>query len=276
MQIGIVAAPGPLEGTASVAARLQEVARRVEDLDYAGLWITDSIGRAAPSLDPLLLLAAAAPVTKRIELGTCVLQVPLRQPAELAHRVMSLDVLCEGRLRLGVGAGSTAGDFLAVQADYDRRFTTLRESLPVMRRSWQGEAVFGPAVKPWPGHEQGPPLFLGAWHSPRWIEFAARECQGWMGSGIYSTIDQVADGVGQFRAGAGGRIILANVFTDLRPNPPSHPLIDRAKINLVCDPVEARERLARIADSGVDDVLLICPFNDPDQLEQVRELWPGD
>ena len=181
MQVGIVAAPQPLKSETSVATRLQELGRLVEDLDFAGLWVTDSMGRGAASLDPLLLLAAVAPVTRQIELGTCVLQVPLRHPVELAQRVMSLDVLAEGRLVLGVGAGSTEADFLAVQADYASRFKTLQENLEVMLRTWRGDAVFGPAVTPWPGHEQGPPMFLGAWHSTRWIQYAAKQCRvGWL------------------------------------------------------------------------------------------------
>ena len=275
MQVGIVAAPQPLKSTTSVATRLQELGRLVEGLDFAGLWITDSMGRGAASLDPLLLLAAVAPVTRQIELGTCVLQVPLRHPVELAQRVMSLDVLAEGRLVLGVGAGSTEADFLAVQADYASRFKTLQENLEVMLRTWRGDAVFGPAVTPWPGHEQGPPMFLGAWHSTRWIQYAAKQCRGWLASGIYSSLGEVAEGTVKFRAAGGNRVILANVFTDLRPQPVTHPLIERAKINLVCDPDEARERLADIADSGIDDVLLICPFDDLKQLEQLRRLAPG-
>ena len=159
MRVGIVAAPMPLEDGTSVAARLGEIGRLTEELDFSGLWITDSIGRAMASLDPLALLGAVAPVTSRIELGTCVLQIPLRHPVELAHRVMSLDVLSEGRLRLGIGAGSTEGDFQAVQADYQGRFKALTENLAVMRRTWQGEAIYGPGVIPWPGHEQGPPCF---------------------------------------------------------------------------------------------------------------------
>ena len=274
MRIGIVVAPQPLKSAISVATRLEEFGRLAEKLGFAGVWTTDSIGRGAASFDPLLLLSAIATVTQKIELGTCVLQLPLRHPVELAQRVMSLDVLAEGRLVLGVGAGSTEADFLAVQADYNSRFKALHDNLEVMLRTWRGEKVFGPSVTPWPGHEQGPPIFLGAWHSKRWIHFAARQCQGWLASGIYSSISEVVGGVTKFRAAGGNRIILANVFTDLRTRPQRHPLIERAKINLVCTPNEARERLARIAESGVDDVLLICPFDYLMQLEQIRRLVP--
>jgi len=274
VRVGIVAAPQPLKNTISLATRLQEFGRLVEELGFAGLWTTDSLGRGAASLDPLLLLSTIATITQKIEIGTCVLQLPLRHPVELAQRVMSLDVLAEGRLVLGVGAGSTEADFLAVQADYNNRFKALNDNLEIMLRTWRGEKVFGPSVTPWPGHEQGPPILLGAWYSNRWIKFAAQQCQGWLASGIYSSIDEVAEGVIKFRAAGGNRVILANVFTDFRSQPLRHPLIERAKINLVCTPGEARERLVGIAESGIDDVLLICPFDDPMQLEQVRRLVP--
>ena len=274
MQVGLVAAPQPLKCTTSVATRLQEYGRLVEELGFAGLWTTDSIGRGSATLDPLLLLSTIATITKKIELGTCILQLPLRHPVELAQRVMSLDVLAEGRLVLGVGAGSTEADFLAVEADYNSRFKTMLDNLEIMVRTWRGEKVFGPSVTPWPGHEQGPPVFLGAWHSKRWIDFAAQHCQGWLASGIYSSIDEVEEGISKFRAAGGNRVILANVFTDLRTHPLRHPLVERAKINLVCSPDEARERLVDIAERGIDDVLLICPFDDPMQLEKVRGLVP--
>jgi alkanesulfonate monooxygenase SsuD/methylene tetrahydromethanopterin reductase-like flavin-dependent oxidoreductase (luciferase family) len=61
-------------------------------------------------------VSVAATATRRIEVGTCVLQVPLRRPVELAHRVLTAHLVCQGRLSLGVGAGST-GDFEAIGVD---------------------------------------------------------------------------------------------------------------------------------------------------------------
>jgi alkanesulfonate monooxygenase SsuD/methylene tetrahydromethanopterin reductase-like flavin-dependent oxidoreductase (luciferase family) len=59
--------------------------------------------------DTLRALAVAATVTREIELGAGVLQVPLRNPVELATNLAS-----GGRLRFGVGAGSPAEDFAAL------------------------------------------------------------------------------------------------------------------------------------------------------------------
>jgi alkanesulfonate monooxygenase SsuD/methylene tetrahydromethanopterin reductase-like flavin-dependent oxidoreductase (luciferase family) len=69
------------------------------------------MGRGRPTLDPLTAPAALAAVTERVELGIGVLQVSLRHPVELAHRVQSIQALSGGRLRLGVGSGSTRADF---------------------------------------------------------------------------------------------------------------------------------------------------------------------
>src|SRR5215831_19838560 len=166
--------------------RIASYARRIEASGFPGIWVTDSLGRGRPTLDPLVALGALAAVTKRVELGTAVLQVSLRNPVELAHRVQSVQALSGGRLRLGVGSGSTKADFDLLGADYDRRFRTLLSSLEIMRRAWRGERVNGGTLSPWPGCEGGPPVLLGAWRSPRWITYAAKQCQGWIASGLYS------------------------------------------------------------------------------------------
>jgi len=274
MKVGIVMIPHPLanDPSTTVIERVVDFGQRAERLGFAGIWVPDSLGRGRPTTDPLLLLAALCGATKTIELGTCVLQVPLRQPVELAHRAQTLHLLSNGRFQFGVGSGSTRADFEAVGADYDTRFKTLTTSLDVMRRTWSGEAVMGPGLSVWPGSEGGPPLLLGAWRSPRWIELAARVCQGWIASGIYSAWDDVATGVRMFREAGGNRIVLANVFTDLRPEPRFADRLGQVKISLICGPAEARDRLRRIEQLGLDEVLLVCPFDDPEQLEMIREV----
>jgi alkanesulfonate monooxygenase SsuD/methylene tetrahydromethanopterin reductase-like flavin-dependent oxidoreductase (luciferase family) len=131
MQIAIVAIPSALQGggPAAMLARVVDFGQRVERLGFAGCWIVDAFARGQAMLDPLMFLSTLAGVTERIELGTCVMQVPLRHPVELAHRAQTLHVLSGGRFRFGVGSGSTRHDFDAVQADYERRFKTLPESL---------------------------------------------------------------------------------------------------------------------------------------------------
>ncbi len=272
MRIGIVTIPSAIESGAHVLEHVTTIARQVESLGFHGLWVTDAFARGKPTLDPLILLGALASQTSRIELGTCVVQVPLRHPVEHAHRVETLNILSGGRFRFGVGSGSTRNDFDAVQADYDARFKTLTAYLEVMRRVWSGEPVYGPALSVWPGTEGGPPVLLGAWRSERWINLSAKVLQGWIASGIHTSLEDLAIGLKMFRDAGGKRAVLANIFTDFRESPGDLPFHHVPKISLFCTPREAKDRLKRLEDMGIDDALLVVPPSDPAQLETIAGL----
>jgi len=73
-----------------------------EGLD--SVWVGDSL-TAKPRLEPLLTLASLAPITQTIKLGTAILIPSLRAPIALAQSTGTLDLISNGRLILGVGAG---------------------------------------------------------------------------------------------------------------------------------------------------------------------------
>jgi alkanesulfonate monooxygenase SsuD/methylene tetrahydromethanopterin reductase-like flavin-dependent oxidoreductase (luciferase family) len=250
---------------------MAEYAGRIEAAGFPGIWVGDSLGRGRPTLDPLVELAAIAAVTGRVELGIAVLQVSLRHPIELAHRVQSVQALSGGRLRLGVGSGSTRADFELLGGDYDRRFRTLMSSLDLMRRAWRGDPVNGGALSPWPGCEGGPPILIGAWRSPRWITYAAKECQGWTPSGRYSSWDDLEAGMRIYRDAGGDNAVLANVAVDLANKPESASLAAVAHVSLICSPGEARQRFKRIEQLGFDEVLLVSHAGVLEDLERVRD-----
>jgi len=256
-----------------MTAQLIDFAQKAEALDFHGIWLTDAFARGRTTLDPYSALGLLCAVTKKIELGTCVVQVPIRHPVEHAHRVQTINLLSGGRFRFGVGTGSTKADFDAVQADFDARFKVLPGMLEAMRRTWKGEPVYGPALSLWPGTEGGPPVLLGAWRSPRWINLAAHHCQGWIASGIHSKWEDIEIGLGMYRDAGGTRAVVANIFADFRPNPEDSPIGRPLTISLIGQsPAEARDKLKRLADMGVDDALIVCPFDDPSQLETIRGL----
>lgn len=274
MRIGIVTIPRqlPNNGAVSMIDHVTDIARRVEDLGLHGLWVTDAFARGSPTLDPMVLLGALCAATRRIELGTCIVQIPIRHPVEHAHRVQTVNLLSNGRFRFGIGTGSNRADFAAVQADFDTRFKVLPGMLEVMRRTWKGEQVYGPALSTWPGTEGGPPVMLGAWRSPRWIDLAAKQCQGWIASGLFGSWEDAELGLKMYRDAGGQRALVANIHVDLRPEP-KVPARDRPLgISLICSPEVARERLQRLADLGFDDALLVCPPDDLSQLETIRTL----
>ena len=272
MRLGIVTIPRDPPPGAEMIDRLCLFARKVEELDFHGMWLTDAFGRGRMTLDPLSALGALCAVTKKIELGTCVIQIPIRNAVEHAHRVQTINLLSNGRFRFGVGTGSTKADFDAVGADFATRFKVLPGMLEEMKRVYNGQPVHGPALTVWPGTEGGPPVMLGAWRSPRWIDLAAK-LDGWISSGIHSKWEDVEIGLEMYRKAGGKRAIVANIFADFREKPEESPIGRPLTISLIGQsPADARDRLKRLADMGVDDALIVCPFDDPAQLETIRGL----
>ncbi len=252
-------------------SRMSDYARRIEAAGFPGIWVGDSMGRGRPTLDPLTALAALAAVTDRVELGVGVLQVSLRHPVELAHRVQSVQALASGRLVLGVGSGSTRDDFELLGLDYDSRFRTLRASLDTMRRVWRGEPINNGTLSVWPGCEGGPPILIGAWRSPRWIGYAAREFQGWTPSGRFSSWEDLETGMRIFREAGGTNAVLANVAVDFENRPESAGLAEATNVALVCPPDEARRRIKRMEALGFDEVLLVSPAGVLEDIERARD-----
>src|SRR5216683_1572976 len=259
------------ESRGRTLSRVIDYARQIERRGFPGIWVTDSLGRGRPTLDPLVALGALSVATPRVELGIAVLQVPLRHPVELAHRVQSVQALSGGRLRLGVGSGSTRADFELLGADYDRRFRTFMNSLDTMRVAWGGQTVNGGALSLWPGCRGGPPILLGAWRSPRWITYAAKECQGWTPSGRYSSWEDLEAGMRIYRDAGGTNAVLANVAIDLAERPESASLAEVAHVSLICPPDEARRRLKRIEELGFDEVLLVSHAGALEEIERARD-----
>ncbi|HTV89542.1 MAG TPA: LLM class flavin-dependent oxidoreductase [Stellaceae bacterium] len=257
---------------AGLIDRLTEFGRQVEARGFPGIWIGDSLGRGRPTLDSLQVLAALAAITRRVELGIAVLQLPLRNPIELAQRVQSVQAMSNNRLVLGVGSGSTRDDFTLLGYDYDHRFRTFRNDIDIMRRVWNGEPVNGGTLSTWPGCQGGPPILIGAWRSPRWITYAAKEAQGWTPSGRFSSWDDLEYGMKIFREAGGRNAVLANCSIDLAERPQSAELAKLASVNFICPPAEARRRIKRVEALGFEEILIGSQFGAIDEIERVRDL----
>jgi probable F420-dependent oxidoreductase len=124
---------------------LIETARAADDLGFRALWTSDHL--LAPSnlpqfsrvFEPLVLLGHLAAVTSRIRLGTSVIVLPMRSPFVVAKQAATLDVLCGGRLILGVGVGSYAEEYGNVHADFHTRGARLEEAIRLFRHLWAGK-----------------------------------------------------------------------------------------------------------------------------------------
>jgi alkanesulfonate monooxygenase SsuD/methylene tetrahydromethanopterin reductase-like flavin-dependent oxidoreductase (luciferase family) len=216
-------------------------------------------------------MAAAAAVTERVELGTCILQVPLRGAVELAHRILGIHYLSGGRIRLGVGTGSTEGDFKATGNDFSTRFRTLRESLPVMQALWRGESVGEANLTPLDEAAGGPPILIGSWAGSRWIPIAAQDYDGWISSCHFTNIATFTEGYKRFKGEGGGRTVASNIPVDLTVD--SAPLTDADHLDLRCGPEEARARLNRLAEIGFDDAIVTVSDFSEEHMAAVRALF---
>lgn len=108
-------------------------ARRAEDLGFTTLVVSDHFGK---QLAPLPALMAAAAVTSRIRLGSIVLDNDFRHPAALAKEAATIDLLSEGRLEVGLGAGWLAEDYTKTGIAFDPpgvRLARLAEAVQIYK-----------------------------------------------------------------------------------------------------------------------------------------------
>jgi probable F420-dependent oxidoreductase len=156
----------------------------------------------APWLEPMTTLAALAGVTERIRLATGVVLAPLRGPALLAKTAATLDVLCNGRLDLGVAAGWQAIEYQAQGLDFARRSDLLDATLdacaalwassPATLRTEAGELEVW--CEPRPDRAGGIPVWIAGSLHRRNVERIARHGSGWIPI-MGATLDDVREGV---------------------------------------------------------------------------------
>ncbi|MCP3856323.1 MAG: LLM class flavin-dependent oxidoreductase [Actinomycetia bacterium] len=273
MRIGIISPTVETDGSPLQSGSIADGARRIETAGFDSLWVFDAVARGFMLADPLIAVAVAATATERLEVGTCILQVPLRHPVELAHRILTTQLVCGGRFSLGVGAGSTKTDFDAIGLDYNERLTEFETALPIMRTLWDGEDVDGARLDPWPDVLGGPPVLIGSWGGRRWIDRAATQFDGWIASAAKTNPSTLATGIERYRAAGGQRSLVTNIVVDLSAE--TSPLADDGPFDLRCQPDEAARRLARLAELGFDDAILFPSDTSEGNLAAVAALRPG-
>ena len=99
--------------------------------------------------EPFVLFSYLAAITENIEFVSGVFILPQRETALFAKQAATLDVLCKGRLRLGVGIGWNAVEYEALNQDFHTRGRRQEEQVTLLRRLWTEPLV----------------TFEGEWHS---------------------------------------------------------------------------------------------------------------
>lgn len=122
--------------------QLVEIVELVDRCGYDSIWMGDHVSFPIPMMDPLLMIAQAAVVSRRLIFGTGVYLLPLRHPAPVAKQVSTLDHLTEGRLIFGVGVGGEfPKEYELCGVPITERGARLSEGMKVLKKLWSGEAV---------------------------------------------------------------------------------------------------------------------------------------
>lgn len=174
-------------------------ADRTNRPDWNGPYDVDS-----PFLEPLLMFAHWATSTRSIGFMTGIIIAPQRQTVLFAKQAATLDLLCGGRLRLGLGIGWNKVEYDALGMPFERRGTLLDEQIPLLRRLWTEKSlsdrgafhdVVEAGIKPLP-IQQPIPLWLGGVSEPA-VRRAARLGDGWF---PLLGVDRAESAVADFRA----------------------------------------------------------------------------
>ena len=122
---------------------IKDFAQTAEALGYSHLRVPDQVLRQGNKHlhEPMMLLAWVAAVTEAIELVPSVIVLPSRQTALFAKQAAELDRLSGGRLRLGIGVGGSADEYVALGQDFSTRGRRCDEQLELLRRLWSEETV---------------------------------------------------------------------------------------------------------------------------------------
>jgi probable F420-dependent oxidoreductase len=168
---------------------LADLVGLVDRCGYDSMWVGDHVAFTIAIFDPLLQLAQAAVLSRRLVFGTDVFLLPLRHPTPIAKQVSTLDHLTEGRFIFGVGVGGEfPKEYEACGVPLNERGARLSESLTVMRKLWTGEPVSHAGkffnfeevkMQPPPRQPGGPPIWCGGRADPA-LRRIGRMTDGWM------------------------------------------------------------------------------------------------
>lgn len=282
MRVGISL---PQLGPQASPENLVKVARRAEELGYDSVWVLERLlwplaprepypaaadGRLPETyqtvLDPIETLTFVAAHTTKVQLGTSVLVLPYHSPIQLARRLASLDVLSNGRVVVGVGAGWSRDEFEAAGTPFERRGARCDEFLRAMIELWtkdpvkfDGEFYHIPEsmVGPKPVQKPHPPIYVAGFGQYT-FDRAAKFGDGWNPAGIMS-FEALEGMINQFRqtterAGRDSMEVVLRAFTMLFREPAGS---GRSPMTGSADQV--REDTARLRDIGVTHLIQSPP-----------------
>jgi alkanesulfonate monooxygenase SsuD/methylene tetrahydromethanopterin reductase-like flavin-dependent oxidoreductase (luciferase family) len=185
-------------------------AKLVERLGYRGVTIPEHhLVNILLVPDPLQMAVKVASVTRHIEIITSVCVLPLHDMRIFAGSAIQADILCEGRLILGVGRGAFAYEMARMGKPIEESRERFDESLNVLMAlftreevSWQGKYYnFEPlTVMPRPVTKPMPQIMMAAL-IPEAIEASAKRGFHIQTTPLNATVEKMKEQIGSFMRG---------------------------------------------------------------------------
>ena len=294
----------PQVGSAVGPEALVTVAKRAEDLGFDSLWVLDRIlwpvNPRAPYpigdgslpikyksvLDPLETLTFAAAHTRRIALGTSVLNLPWYTPVLLARRLTTLDILSAGRLKVGFGIGWSPDEYEAAGVTWQERGKRADELIQALKKIWttdpvefQGKYYRIPksVIGPKPVQKPHPPVYMAA-YTPSAMKRVAAEANGWFPVGIpLSGVGPMFEGIKAMAKEAGRDpsvlelMVRANV--EISDAPIQKDRVDfTGTLDQIAEDVKATQKL------GATEIVLDAQFSPgvetaSDIVSRMEQIW---
>lgn len=278
----------PQVGSSANPHSIVRVAQRAEALGYDSVWVTERLlypvkpqtpYGATPDgslpeaykivFDPLETLTFVAAQTKRIALGTSVLDMPFYNPVMLARRLTTLDIFSAGRLRVGLGQGWSKDEYDAVGISPNGLGKRADEFIQVLKAIWTTDPVEfhghyfqipKSIIQPKPVQKPHPPLYLAAF-SPSALKRAATLANGW------NPVAVPVDGMKQMMAG------LKDMARAAGRDPASVEVVVRANLSITQQPLgekrwifsgtleEIKADIAAVKTLGVNEIFFDATFS---------------
>jgi probable F420-dependent oxidoreductase len=237
-------------------------------------------------LDPLETLTFAAARTRRVALGTSVLNLPWYNPVLLARQLTTLDVLSVGRLRIGFGMGWSPEEYEAAGAPWEDRGKRADEMIRALKKIWTTDPVefkgtyhriAKSVIGPKPVQKPHPPIYMAAYATAA-RKRAALEADGWLPVGIpLSSIGPMFEEIKQMAQNAGrdpftlALIVRANV--EIHDTP-----VEKDRVDFTGSPEQIGEDIKATRKLGAAELILDTQFSPgvetgEDVIAWMEDLW---
>jgi probable F420-dependent oxidoreductase len=192
---------------------IKDFAQAAEDLGFNHILTYDHVLGANPDRqrgwsgpytykdsfeEPLILFSYLSGITKTLEFVTGIIILPQRQTALFAKQAATLDVLCQGRLRLGVALGWNKVEYVGLNKDFHNRGERFEEQIQVLRELWTKDLVtfdgkwhriLDAGLNPLP-IQRPIPLWFGG-HADSVLKRVAKMADGWIP--LYRTVEDASE-----------------------------------------------------------------------------------